>query len=87
VDQIGRIFAIRAAVYIVHLFANNRTSANVWDTNFHGTSHVLILSKNGWGYIWGDIFTNSPGHPGPNINVGRRFKRAPTASTAMLMWV
>jgi hypothetical protein len=24
---------------------------------------VLILTENGWGYILGDFFTNSSGHP------------------------
>jgi hypothetical protein len=25
--------------------------------------HLLILTKNGYGYILGDFFTNSSGHP------------------------
>jgi hypothetical protein len=32
-------------------------------TFFHGTNTVLILAKYGLGYILGDFFTNSSGHP------------------------
>jgi hypothetical protein len=30
---------------------------------FHGLSYVTILAINGLGYISGDFFTNSSGHP------------------------
>jgi hypothetical protein len=29
-------------------------------------THVLILAKNGLGYILGDFFTNASGHPAAN---------------------
>jgi hypothetical protein len=31
--------------------------------HFPGKSYVLIVTKNGLGYILGDFFTNSSGHP------------------------
>jgi hypothetical protein len=30
---------------------------------FHGTNYVLSLAKKWLGYVLGDFFTNSPGHP------------------------
>jgi hypothetical protein len=33
-------------------------------TRFHGKSYVLILTKSGLGYVLGDFFSGSPGHPG-----------------------
>jgi hypothetical protein len=44
-------------------FENYKSSAHLWGTFSHGTSYVLILTKNGLGYILGDFFTNSSGHP------------------------
>jgi hypothetical protein len=44
-------------------FENHRISAYLWATFFHPTSYVLILAKNWLGYIFGDFFTNSSGHP------------------------
>jgi hypothetical protein len=40
-----------------------RCSANIWDTFFHETGSVLILTKAGLGYTWGHFFTTSSSHP------------------------
>jgi hypothetical protein len=37
------------------VFENYRSSANTWDTFFHGTSHVLILPNNWLGNSLGDF--------------------------------
>jgi hypothetical protein len=66
-DQIGRVFAQWEIVYFGQWFKNYRSSAHFWATFFHGTSHVSILTKKMLGYILGDFFTNSSGHPGTNI--------------------
>jgi hypothetical protein len=50
-DQIGRIFANWAAVYFGLLLENYKSGANYWDTFFHDAIYVLILTKNGSGYI------------------------------------
>jgi hypothetical protein len=59
-DQIRRIFACRAVVFF---FENDKSSVISWASFFHGTSYVFILTKNVLGYILGDFFTNSSGHP------------------------
>jgi hypothetical protein len=42
---------------------NTKVAQKTW-TNFHsGNSSVLILTRNGLGYILGDFFTNSSGRP------------------------
>jgi hypothetical protein len=46
------------------LLQNYRNSSHSWATFFLGKIYVLILTKNGLGYILGDFFTNSSGHPG-----------------------
>jgi hypothetical protein len=62
-DQIGRIFAQWAIVYFGQWFEIYIISANFWATFLCDTSYVLILTKNGLGYILGDFFKNSSGHP------------------------
>jgi hypothetical protein len=48
---------------------------------FYGKSYVLILTKNALGYILGESFTNSSGHPGVEYHdgqtnmLGRSFER------------
>jgi hypothetical protein len=37
-------------------------------TFFHGTSCVLIFTRNLLGYILGDFFTNASGHPAPCVD-------------------
>jgi hypothetical protein len=46
------------------VFLTYRSSPHFWTTFFHCKSDVLILTKNGLGYILGDFFTNSSGHLG-----------------------
>jgi hypothetical protein len=67
--QIGRNFAFWAIVKICLCFENYITSAKFLATFFHGTNTVLILAKYGLGYILGDFFTNSSGHPGTCVGI------------------
>jgi hypothetical protein len=55
---------------IRHLFTlgssseNDKSSPNFGICTFQeGKIDVLVLTKNGMGYILGDFFTNSSGHP------------------------
>jgi hypothetical protein len=34
---------------------------------FHMKSYVLVMPENGFGYILGDVVTNSSGHPGSEL--------------------
>jgi hypothetical protein len=62
--QIGRNFAYWVIVDFFEKYRNNcRTSLHFWPTIFHGKSYVLILAEKGPGYILGDYFKNSSGHP------------------------
>jgi hypothetical protein len=45
------------------VFEKFRSCANLWDYFFQSICPVFILTKNGFGYILGDFFTNSSGHP------------------------
>jgi uncharacterized MAPEG superfamily protein len=60
-DQIGRIFAFRAIVYIqCHVFEITYVVAFM-RSFYHGKSfvYVLILTKNVLGYILGDFFSQT----------------------------
>jgi hypothetical protein len=61
-------------VFFGQFFENLKSRTNSWATCFHGASDVLIVTKNGLGYILGDFFTNSPGHPGVSRKIGRAVK-------------
>jgi hypothetical protein len=37
--------------------------------------YVLLLTRNGFGYVWGGFFTNSSGHPAKNALVNRSTKQ------------
>jgi hypothetical protein len=39
-----------------------KSSKNNWAICFQSKSYVLIMAKNGLGYILGDFFKNSSGH-------------------------
>jgi hypothetical protein len=39
-----------------------------WCNFFHGRNYELLMAKNGLGYILGDSFTNSSGHPARNFH-------------------
>jgi hypothetical protein len=56
-DQIWRFFA-----YCV-ILGNYRSSQIFRATIFSGKNYVLILTRNGLGYILGNFFKNSSGHP------------------------
>jgi hypothetical protein len=57
-DRIGRIFGPWTIVFFGYFFENYGRSPNFVATFFHGRSDVLVLTKNGLGYIWGDFFTH-----------------------------
>jgi hypothetical protein len=50
-------------VYFEQIFENMRESANYFATFFHRTKCVSILTEHALGYVLGDFFTNSSGHP------------------------
>jgi hypothetical protein len=57
-DKIGRIFAQGAITYIGQFYKNCRISQKFWATFFqsiHHEVHVLILTKNCLGYVWGNF--------------------------------
>jgi hypothetical protein len=52
------------SVYIAQFLSKISEVAKMYGaTFFHGRSYLIILAKNGFGYILGDFF-NSSGHPG-----------------------
>jgi hypothetical protein len=51
------------------VFGNNKSSPHFWATQSHSQGYVLILAKNGLGYILGEFFTNSSGHPAPRTAI------------------
>jgi hypothetical protein len=56
-DQIGRIFAQRAIVYLGNfLKITYISSPNLYAIFPISIKHVLILTKNGLGYVLGDFF-------------------------------
>jgi hypothetical protein len=44
-------------------FENYECSPTFWATSFHSMGYESILAQNGFGYILGDFFANSSGHP------------------------
>jgi hypothetical protein len=40
----------------------------IWLLFFQVNRDVLVLTKNGLGYILGDFFTDSSGHPGSRVH-------------------
>jgi hypothetical protein len=58
-DQIGRIFAYWVKIYtmlVTYICVNWRSSPNFGANFYYGKSDVIILTKNGLGYILGDFF-------------------------------
>jgi hypothetical protein len=47
-DQIGRILAYCGVVYFWLLFEKDKSISSYWDTIFHETNYVSILTKAGW---------------------------------------
>jgi hypothetical protein len=55
-DHIGRIFDSWAVVYILWTaFLKNEKVVQLLAHFFNGTSCVLFLAKNGFGYVWAII--------------------------------
>jgi hypothetical protein len=57
------------------VFSKITKAANFWDTIFSGNYYVLILARNGLGYILGDFFSKT--HPATLVELhssGRRAK-------------
>jgi hypothetical protein len=72
-DQIGRIFAQWEIIYFGRLVENRKSSPYFCATFSLSTGlcicDILIVTKIGLGYILGNFFTNSSGHPGPKLCV------------------
>jgi hypothetical protein len=73
-DQIGRVFVYIYVrwLFTLAVFENYRSSTENLGHFFHRTSYVSILTRHGLGYILGDFFTNSTGHPGLGESVKMR---------------
>jgi hypothetical protein len=52
-------------------FEDYKISPIYWATFFNGKSYAYNLTKNGLGYILGDFFTSSSGHPDRCSNFGK----------------
>jgi hypothetical protein len=55
-------FHLLGGCLLLGIFCKRRC-ANHWATFSHSTRYVLIFRKHGLGYILGDFFANSSGHP------------------------
>jgi hypothetical protein len=65
-DRIGRIFAHWAIGYFVQFSGNCKSSPYIfWGYSFPQLRFDIKFGKNGLGYILGEFFTNSSGHPAP----------------------
>jgi hypothetical protein len=62
-DQIGQIFAHWANVYFGEFFIYFRSSPCFGTTFFPGSVSAVIFPNNVLGYILGDFFPNTSGHP------------------------
>jgi hypothetical protein len=61
-SHFGQLFTLGAFFKITEI------AQNLGAACFHGTSYVLITTKNSWAtYILGDFFKNSSGHPEKEI--------------------
>jgi hypothetical protein len=57
---IGRIFAYWALVYFGQFCENNISIPNFWATCFQYKNNLLILTKNGFGYVhFGRFFSQT----------------------------
>jgi hypothetical protein len=52
-----------AIIYFGQFYKDYRSSPKSWPTFFLSIYYVLILAKKWLGYVLGDCFTNSSGHP------------------------
>jgi hypothetical protein len=77
-DQIGRIF-------FGQYFENHKSNPNFCAYfSEEEIISVLLLRKNGLGYILGDFFTNSSGHPGL-FERRRKFEKLPISMLAVVL--
>jgi hypothetical protein len=70
-DQIGRIFACWAVVYSGQVFwklQNKPQFLGLFCPRPNVRAYIFTI--NGLGYILGDFFTNSSGHPGRRLHWG-----------------
>jgi hypothetical protein len=56
-SPIGRLFTLGCYLKITE------AAKTIWLHFFHGTIYLFILTQNGAGYILGDAYSNSSGHP------------------------
>jgi hypothetical protein len=58
-------------VYFEQVFLKNTkiNGPHFWATFFNRRGYTLIWQENRLGYILGDFFTNSSGHPGSDVRV------------------
>jgi hypothetical protein len=61
-----RVTSLEEFSPIGHFFEYYESSRKFWATFPHSSGFILILAKNGLGYIFGDFFTISSGHPESN---------------------
>jgi hypothetical protein len=66
---LGEFSSHWAIVYFEQFFVNCKSSPQFWATLSHSLGYALILAKNGLGYILGEFFSNSSGHPDPEGRV------------------
>jgi hypothetical protein len=70
---VGRPFYLGSFVKITEI-------AQLMGVLFHDKCCVLIFTRNGFGYILGDFFTNASGHPGPGFKIAcARSRKEPKA--------
>jgi hypothetical protein len=64
-DQIGRIFANWAIVFIWAVFVITELAQIFWLLFTTKVVNVILFTNNELGYILGGFFANSSGHSGP----------------------
>jgi hypothetical protein len=66
VTRLGEFSPTRHLFTLAHFFEIYRSSPNLFTAFSAEKNNVLILTKNGLGYILVDILTNSSGHSAPS---------------------
>jgi hypothetical protein len=64
VTRLGEFPPIRKLFTSIRVLKITEICSINWATFFRGANYELILTNNLLGYILGDFFTNSSGHPG-----------------------
>jgi hypothetical protein len=62
---LGEFWPQNWAIVLCEQFFSEKYKSSLYKEQlcFRGKTYVLILTKNGLGYILGDFVTNSSGHP------------------------